>query len=222
MRNTFLFLGAGALALAGCAGEPVELPADINEAAKTCFLVQALNLRDESSRYTEDTMTLTEYAKSVQYSMIAASQDANFKIGTVLQTLPEVEKMAPQIEAQDYRSALPECQERFGISGKNAAPTLPAKDLDAGLSCFAMSQFFLGGVQGEDVDTEGKEEFYSELNSRIERTLDALITQDAKALAAFSNQNDAEAMITTGLKQAFSQGDPQSYLAACDKRFPAK
>lgn len=219
MRTTFLALGAGALALAGCTAEPVDIPADLTEAAKVCFVVQALNLRDENNRTEDDPISITEYSKAVQYSMIAASKQSGFTVETVLESLPNVESMVKDLGAKDYKTALPVCQKRFGVADKGAAPTLPEKDLDAGMSCYAMSQFFLGGVQGEDVDTEGKEAYYTALNKRLETTLDGLISADPQALASFTSADGAQALITAGLKEAFSKGDPQAYLAACDTRF---
>lgn len=222
MRTTLLVLAAGSMALSGCTSEPVEIPEDLTEAAKTCFVVQAMNLRDANNRTEDDPISLTEYSKAVQYAMIAASRSDNFSIETVLSALPNVDTMVEELKGKDYEAALPVCQKKFGVSDSAPAPTLPEKDIDAGMSCYAMSQFFSGGIQGEEIDSEGKGAFYTELNTRLEAQLDRLITSDAEALAAFTTEEAAQKMITDGLKEAFSNGDPQAYLAACDTRFPAE
>lgn len=220
MRTTFLALGAASIALAGCTPEPVEIPEDLAEASKTCFGVQALVQRDENGRGLEEQFTLTEYAKSIQYPMIAAAKADNFTLESVLAFVPSEADALEDLALKDYTAALPECQKKFGIAGKDATPSLPEADTEAALNCFAFSQFVLGTVQGEEVDSEGKEDYYKELAARLETNLNGVIEADPDLLARLQNEGDA--VLTGALQQAFSEGDPQGYVAACDNRFPAK
>ena len=220
MRTTFLALGATSIALAGCTPEPVEIPEDMIEASKLCFGVQALVLRDENGREPEDQVTLTEYAKSIQYPMIAAAKTDNFTIESVLAIVPRDADAFDDLQLKDYEAALPECQKKFGIAGKGATPSLPEPDNEAALNCFAFSQFFLGSVQGQEVDSEGKEAYYKELAARLETNLNGVLESDPDLLKRLQGEGDA--VLTGALQQAFSEGDPQGYVAACDTRFPAK
>lgn len=221
MRTTLLSLTASSLALAGCTPEPIDIPADMAEAAKTCFAVQMLSSRIEKNAAEDDPISLSEYSKAVQYSMIAAAKADDFNIETVLGMLPDADSIAKDFGDKDYKKAVGDCQKRFGTSASGNTPKLPEKDIDAGMACYSMSQFFRGGIEEEQVDTEGKTEYYAALNKRLETTLDGLIAADAEANAAFASDEGSLKYITAGLKEAFANGDPMSYLAACDKRFPA-
>lgn len=223
MRTTLLALGAGSLALAGCTVEPVEIPESMAEAAKVCFVVQLVNAANENDISKDDPVTLTDYSKAVEYAMIAAAQQDGFTPNTIMEVLPtDALDLVEIIRDQDYEGALTSCQKKFEVSPSGSTPTLPEKDIDAGTSCYATSQFLLAGFEGDEVDSEGKVEEYMDLNNRLESQLDELIVADAEAFAAFSNKEDAEEMIAAGLKQAFSQGNPLTYLDACDARFPEK
>lgn len=220
MRTTFLALGAASIALAGCTPEPVDIPEDMIEASKLCFGVQALVLRDQNGRGPDEQVTLTEYAKSIQYPMIAAAKGDDFTIESVLAIVPRDAKAFEGLADKDYESALPQCQKKFGIAGEDATPSLPEPDTEAALNCFAFSQFFLGTIEGQQVDTEGKDEYYKELAERLETNLNDKLVSDTDLLARLQSEGDA--VLTEALQQAFSEGDPQGYVASCDTRFPAK
>jgi len=224
MRTPLLSLAAVSLALAGCSPEPVDIPSDLGKAAPVCFLSKALSLRDAGQIEDGKTNTLTVFSATIKYAMIAASQAENFDPeNTIVPLIPgDDSTLIEELNYQDYDAAVGECDKLFGISGKGAVPQLPESDRDANLSCYAMVQYMNGIITEDDIDTEGKNEFYASLTKRLEGDFEKMIEADSGAYAEFATEEGATKAIAESLRQAFAQGDPKEFVEACDKRFPAK
>lgn len=224
MRATALSLAAISFALAGCTPEPVDIPADLAKAAPVCFVTKALSLRDAGDIEEDKPAPLAAYASIISYLMIASAKSENFNIETGYADLipNEDSKLLEDLQYQDYEAAVGQCDKKFGISGKDANATLPKNDSDAVLSCYAMVQHVNGIISEDDIDTEGKGEFYAGLTKRFEAKFEDMVDSDPQSYSEFGTKDGVKKAITESLRVAFEQGNPVAFLDACDKRFPAK
>ena len=223
MRTTFLTLAAASLALAGCTREPVDIPTDLAKAAPICFLTQAMTIRDANDFKEGDPVSLSLYAATIKYPMIAAAKDDGFDpTNSILPLIPDNQELVDDLNTKDYEAAVPQCNKLFGVRAEGKPATLPENDGQASMSCYGMVQYMNGVIQAEDINTEGKDEFFAELTKRLEASFEALIEADPETFAAITSDESAEQMINEAIKGAFAQGDPLAYLEACDKRFTGK
>ena len=215
MKNAVLFATLSAsLALGGCfgPGDPVELPDDAIEAASTCFAAQGMVMR--AGKGEDVPVTYDEFVTAIKYPMVAATEVEPFSVETVMKILNGAEAKAEEIRSKDYEGAVATCDARFKIKAGEA--TLPENNGDAILSCMGLASFVQGAVQSQGSEFGGDADKIGALTKRLEGAM----SKDPDVLTRLIG-GDPEAVMMEALKGAFAQGNPDAYVKACDKRFPA-
>ena len=140
MKKSALLLGTFGLALSGCfsSAEPVDIPQDWDEAAKTFLVVQALELGGIIGRDEDDPITLEQFSTTIQYPLIASTKGETFDIQQAMAGIQDIDPLAEELATKDYAGAVPKCQEKFGIAGDNGKPELPESKQDATFSCLSL------------------------------------------------------------------------------------
>ena len=209
-----LIAGASALSLVACfgPGDPVELPEDAIEAARTCFAVEGLVMREGKGE--DDPVSYEEFVAAIKYPMVAAAQTEPFTADTIARVLDGSDKVADEIRGKDYKGAVATCQARFAIDDDVA---LPEKDGDAVLSCLSLAAFMQGAVQAQGGDFGEQGAIIGPLKDRLE----ARMQSDPDVLMKLIGGDVTEVM-TEAMKPAFAEGAPDTYIAQCAARFPAE
>lgn len=192
-------------------GEPVELPQDTIEAARTCFAAKGLVVRE--GKGADEPITYEEFVATIRYPMVAAAQVEPFSADTIGKVLEGANAVADDIRSKDYAGAVPACDARFGGGSK---VTLPAGDSDAVLACLSMAAFMQGAVQTQGGDFGSNGAVVGGLMERLQKRMES----DPEILVRLAGAEDVEALMGEAMKPAFGTGAPGEYIAACDARFP--
>ena len=205
---------ASMMALAACLGpgDPVELPEDPIEAARTCFVAQGLVMR--AGKSDSDPITYEEFVAAIRYPMVAAAQIDPFSVETIGKVIDGAETVADDIRSKDYGGAIATCDARFGTDTK---VELPENDTDAVLACLSLAAFMQGSVQAQGGDFGDKGAAIGPLSERLQKRMES----DPEVLVKLASAKDVPAMMTDAMKPAFAEGAPGEYLAQCTARFPA-
>lgn len=206
--------GVSALALVGCLGpgDPVELPEDPIEAARTCFAAQGLVMR--AGKSDTDPITYEEFVAAIKYPMVAAAQSDPFSVDTISTVIEGAETVAEEIRSKDYGGAVATCDARFGTDNK---VELPENESDAVLACLSLSAFMQGAVQAQGGEFGDKGAAIGPLMERLQKRMES----DPEVLVKLAGAQDVQAMMTEAMKPAFAEGAPGEYLTQCAARFPA-
>lgn len=209
-----IITGTSALALAACLGpgEPVELPKDTIEAARTCFAAQGLVMREGKGE--DDPITYDEFVSAIKYPMVAAAQVEPFTADTISQVINGADKAADAIRSKDYAGAIATCDARFAPQAEVA---LPEQDSDAVLSCMTLAGFMQGAVQAQGGNFGNKGAAVGPLLERLQKRMES----DPKILVKLAAGGDVQAIMNAAMKPAFGAGAPDAYLSSCEARFPA-
>ena len=205
---------ASALSLVACLGpgDPVELPEDTIEAARTCFAVEGLVMREGKSK--DDPVSYEDFVAAIKYPMIAAAQTEPFSADTITKVLDGSDKVADEIRSNDYKGAVATCQARFAVDGDVA---LPEDESDAVLSCLAFAAYMQGAVQAQGGDFGEQGALIEPLRERLEERM-----QSDPAVLLKLASGDVDTVMTEAMKPAFAGGAPDEYIAQCAARFPAE
>lgn len=213
MKNTVFALGALSMTIGGCfgPGEPVVLPDDDIDAARTCFVAQGMVLRDGKAE--GDAVTYAEFAESIKYALAAAAMVEPFSTDNVSKVFTGLDPVMDDLANKDYAGAIPTCEARFNI---DTEVTLPEADADAVISCLSLAAFMQGAAQsaaaefGEDGNKVGP--LFERLQTRMENDPEVLV----KLIG------DTETLMSDASRSAFAEGAPRQYIEACDARFPSE
>lgn len=205
--------GASVMALAACfgPGDPVELPKDPIEAARTCFAAQGMVLREGKSA--SDPITYDEFVTAIRYPMVAAAQADPFSIDTIGTVIEGADKLADDLRSKDYAGAVTTCDARFGTDDK---VELPESETDAVLACLSLASFMQGAVQAQGGEFGDKGAAIGPLVAGLQKRMES----DPEMLVKLAGAKDVQAMMADAMKPAFAEGAPAEYIAACTARFP--
>lgn len=205
--------GASILALVGCwaPGEPVQLPEDTIEAARTCFAAKGLVVR--AGKGENDPITYDEFVATIRYPMIAAAQVEPFSAETIGKVLEGANTVAEEIRGKDYAGAVAACDTRFAADSE---VSLPDKESDAVLSCLSMAAFMQGAVQTQGGDFGNNGAVIASLMERLQKRMES----DPEILVKLAGADDVPALMGEAMKPAFGEGAPGEYIQACAARFP--
>lgn len=213
MKKTVLALATMAMTLGGCGGpaEPVVLPDDAIEAARTCFVAQGMVLREGKGE--GEAVTYAEFADSIKYALAATAGIEPFTTDNVGKVFTGVDPVMEELSGKDYAGAIATCDARFEAKGE---VTLPEDDADAVLGCLTLSAFMQGAAQSAVAEFGADGSKVGPLYDRLQ----ARMTSDPDVLVKLIS--DTEATMNEATRGAFAQGNPRAYLDLCEARFPAE
>ena len=211
MKKGILALGALSLGASACfgPGEPVVLPEDTLDAARTCFVASGMVSADNRSG--DENITYAEFADSIKYALAASAQVEPFAMDTVNQVFTGLEPIMDDLGSKDYPGAIADCDARFAIDSE---VVLPEDDAEAVLACVSLASF----VQGAATSASAS---FGDDGSKIGPLFDRLsakLENDPEVLAKLIMDENA---MNAAAQSAFAEGAPREYIDACDTRFPA-
>ena len=208
MRKAIAAGVMGALALGGCQKASPELPADMIDRAATCALVAAAEGR--AAQPTGD-LPLAVQGRVLHLPLLAGAASGSFDGDAANQVIQRQQALGETALKGKWQALIPQCAAAFPET-KVAEPALPAKPIEAQLSCYMVADFMTTALRAQDRGVYGKPiDNYVTLKA----ALDPRIGASLGGLSAEALRKRRAEALAAGAKL----GPPVAVLDLCIKRF---